>query len=150
MKKLFLLIMFICAFGCSFVNPKPTFDHSKAGDVYIDPDYTWANYSYGMLAQSPHVVNRTILRSITLRVINMKYVDVKVRVRCEFIPSKSVHVSLKHDVVSVKVDYDKKNPLFGEKEEIVKARDDETFVVYGFARDVPDKEKVKCFIKSVK
>jgi hypothetical protein len=149
MKKIFVLLMMVVfVFGCYY--PKPTFEHSKAGDVYIDPDYTWANYSYGMLAHSSHTTNRTVLRSITLRVVNTKYVDAKVRIRCEFVPTKSISVKLEHDGINVKVDYDKKNPLFGEKEEIVKARNDETFVVYGFARSIPDKEKVKCFIKSVR
>jgi hypothetical protein len=142
MNKLFtILSMLILLFfvGCS-IKPIIKFNHNKNASVYIDPDYTWANnYAVGVIHG-----RRSSLRSITLRVINKKYVDVVVKIRCDFVPENSLSNR-------VKVDYTNKDAnVFGEREKIVEARNDETFLVYGFARLVPDKETVSCYIKSVK
>lgn len=133
MKNLFIILITFALTGCATI--KPTFNHHKAPEVYIDPDYTWANnYTTNVMFGQ-----RSDLRSITLRVINKKYCDVKVKVRCEF-PSHKYGANIGDPNVI----------LFGESERVVKARNDKTFMVYGFARMTPDNETVSCFIKSVK
>ena len=147
MKKLLVVLSMLFALvmaGCA--TTKAAFDHHKTPSVYIDPDYTWANnYPVGVMFGP-----RSSLRSITLRVINKKYVDVNVRVRCDYIPQGSLKLETSSGT-KVEVDYqDPEAHMFGEREKLVEARDDSTFVVYGFARMTPDNEKVSCFIKSIR
>lgn len=147
MKKLFVILSMLVALafaGCA--TTKSSFNHNKAPDVYIDPDYTWANnYPVGVMFGP-----RSSLRAITVRVVNKKYTDVRVRVRCDFSPQKSLNLKLSSGT-NVHIEYqDPDAHMFGEMERIVKARGDRTFMVYGFARLVPDNETVSCSIKSVR
>lgn len=146
MRRLFVIfsMMFALAFaGCATTT---SFDHSKAGDVYIDPDYTWVNNhdSIGSMFGS-----QSYLRSITLRVVNKKYVDVMVRIHCDFVPTKTLNFK-RTEGLTVSVQNDDSGFVFGEAEKVVGARDDATFMVRGFARLVPDTDVVSCSIVSVK
>ncbi len=97
----------------------PAFDHSTVkDDIYLDSSYSWMNNTPNNAVPS--------LRAITLRVINKKYRDVDVKVKCIFIDDGS---------------------LFGEAVKTVKARNDATLMVRGFSR-APFKDRVRCTIKS--
>lgn len=130
MRKIFvvlgLLVAILCA-GC--VTSKPAF-HSKmpADSVYVDPHNSWANQcpvksfpSYGK-CDSPW-------RSITVRVVNNKYRDVRVTVKCHSLLGETE---------------------FGRQTKVVKKRDDATFLVWGTARTIPDSETVRCKISNVR
>lgn len=148
MKKLFVILSMLVALafaGCA--TTKSSFNHNTAPDVYIDPDYTWVN---NYTTDTMFSKSRSSLRSITVRVVNKKYTDVLVRVRCDFAPQQKLNLKLSSGT-KVIVNYrDTKANMFGEMERIVKARNDRTFMIYGFARLVPDNEIVSCSIKSVK
>ena len=99
----------------------PAFDHSSVKeDVYLDPSYSWINNTPNNTVQS--------LRAVTLRIINKKYRDVDVKIVCHFTDD---------------------GQLFGEIVKTVKARDDATTVVRGFARS-PFNEKLRCKIRSIR
>jgi hypothetical protein len=61
-------------------------------------------------------------------VVNKKYISSKVTVSCEIEPEV----------------------LFGEQTKTVEARDCTTFLIWGLARGVPDKDNISCKIKDIK
>jgi len=124
MRKLYVLIFMVM--GCSFT--KPAF-HSKMpeGSVYIDPYYSWENNcpvksfpSYGN-CNSPW-------RSITIRVINKKYRNVKVVVQCNY-----------KDI----------NDIFGTQTKTINKRNDATFLIKGLSKGSADVNKAGCYISKI-
>jgi hypothetical protein len=122
MKRIFagLITLIFVLMSCAHYN---IFDHSRAkADVYLDPSYSWIN-------NSPTHGHATGLRAITVRVINKKYIDVRVKVRCEFKSDRA---------------------LLGETVGMVKARNDKAMVIRGFARSPILVERAACFVASVR
>ena len=129
MKKLFImlgLLMFVSLIGCAL--SKPAFHSTIPADyVYIDPYNSWTNqcpsgkFIDGMCS-SP-------LRSITIRVINKKYRDANVTVKCV---------------------YTLDNFVFGEQTGVVKKRNDKTFLIWGMARSTLQSGSVICKITDVR
>jgi hypothetical protein len=120
MKKMFtILVALVMLMSCAHYG---SLNHQKIkSDVYIDTDYSWIN-------NSPTHGYMTGLRAVTIRLINRKYRDVDVKIRCEYI-----------DKV-----------LFGETIATVKARNDKTIVVRGLARSPLFVERATCFITSIR
>jgi hypothetical protein len=111
--------------GC--VTSKPAYHAKMPHDaVYLDPHNSWAN-NCPVKHFPSHGICQSPWRSITLRVINKRYRDVKVNVVCS---------------------YD--NAKFGERSVSVDARDDKVFTVWGLSRMVPDNERVVCKIISLR
>ena len=124
MKNLFVIVCLFMAMmfvGC--VTGKPAFHANMPSDsVYIDPYNSWANQCPTGKCDSP-------FRSVSVRVVNTKYRDVSVTVKCVFMPEEVV---------------------FGETTSVVKNRDDAIILVLGTSRIVPDPESVRCKIISVR
>jgi len=119
MKKLLISLCALIMFAFVACAHGPAFDHSTVkDDIYLDPSYLWMNSTPNNAVPS--------LRAITLRVINKKYRDVDVKVKCIFIDD---------------------GVLFGTKVQFVKARNDAVFTVKGFSR-APFKERIRCTIRS--
>ena len=123
---IFGLLISIMLVGC--VVSKPSFHSTIPADhVYIDPQNSWTN-------QCPigPIVNGTCSsswRSITVRVVNKKYRDVRVTVKCLHMPEKL---------------------LFGEQTAVVNKRDDATFVVWGLGKSSVGFGSVVCQITNVR
>jgi hypothetical protein len=100
------------------------YDHVRE-NVFLDPSYSWAN--------NP-LKTHSDLRSITLRVVNRRYIAVDVVVSCRF--------DIGGDFADSKV--------FGERTVKVDARDYLTFVVRGFQEGHGLGSKVQCRIISVR
>lgn len=118
MKSNILFVLFaLLLSGCS----APQWNRMPdTGDVYLDPDYLWVNTP----VQCMHEPGCSPLRSITLRAVNLRYLNVWITVRCERDDGSE----------------------FGTGEIAVAARDDAVFMVYGMARTVPDSDSVSCSI----
>jgi len=120
MKRLFILLAFVV--GCATV--KPAYHSQMKEDVYLDHESSWSNspvkYIFGKRS-SP-------IRSVTLRLINKKYVDVSVSVMCTYSDATK----------------------FGERTVTVKERNDKVFTIYGFVKLTDESESVSCRIISVK
>lgn len=122
-KVLFCILLAFACIGCA--TPDYAMYDRIREDVFLDPSYSWAN--------NP-LKSHTDLRSITLRVVNRRYVAVDVAVSCRF--------DTGDDFVNSK--------LFGERMVTVGARDDLTFVVRGFQEGHGLGSKLQCRIVSVR
>lgn len=118
MKKMFVLVALVFFAGCAI--DKPAF-HLKmpADSVYIDKDNTWYNGCVSTCS-SPW-------RAITVSVLNSKYRDATVTVKCFYSP----------------------NMLFGEQTKVVEARNGSTFFIRGLSRGSVGPENVNCQITNV-
>jgi hypothetical protein len=118
MKRLFIVVSLLLTFiigGCATI--KPAYHSQMKEGVYIDYTYSWVN--------SP-AKRSSPIGSVTLRLINKKYVDAFVTVICAYSDAT----------------------IFGKRSVVVKERNDNIFVIYGFVR--MEDESVGCKITSVK
>ena len=125
MRKMLAVLVLLA--GCSIT--KPAF-HSKMppGSVYVDPHYSWVNQCPVKTAfVKPYGVCQSPWRSITIRVINTRYRDVRATVKC------------------TRSDRTK----FGEQTRVVRKRDNTSFLVWGLTRTNLDPESVVCRVVKV-
>lgn len=129
MKSLFIvlgLLMSVSFISCA--TSKPAFHSTIPSDyVYIDPYNSWTN----QCPMGPVVDGLCVSswRSITIRVINKKYRDANVTVKCIYTSDSGV---------------------FGEQTAVVKKRNDATFVIWGMARSSLQPGSVNCQITNVR
>jgi hypothetical protein len=131
MKNLFIvlgLLISVSFIGCA--TSKPAFHSTIPSDcVYIDPYNSWTNQCpVGPLMNG---MCEFPWRSITIRVINKKYRDVSVTIEC---------VYKDNDLFG----------LFGKKTDVVKKRNDATFLIWGMTRQPLQSEYVNCQITDVR
>lgn len=128
MRKLFVVLVLLVAIlfiGCAV--SKDMFHSMPADSVYIDSHNSWINQC-PVRSFTSHGRCDSPWRSVTIRVINTKYRDARVTVQCVFMPEQL---------------------LFGEQSQVVRKRDDATFMVWGTARMTPDSETIRCNITKV-
>lgn len=119
MKLLGLILLLLMFASCGHFG---TLNHHKIkSDVYIDTDYSWIN-------NRPTSNRMRSLRAVTVRVINRKYIAVKVKVECRFRDDGA---------------------LFGETVAFISARNDKVMVIRGYAR-APVLERATCSIAYIR
>lgn len=116
MRNVFILCVLIA--GCYTAG-----SGTKNSSVYIDYKNTWTNQC--PIRNFPNGECKE-WRSITIRVVNLKYRNVYVNVKCFKMPDKE---------------------LFGEANEIVSARDDAVLLVWGLSGYF--KDNVSCFMEEI-
>jgi hypothetical protein len=128
MRSLFIIVSLLSVMFIGCVASKPAFHSEIPSDyVYIDPDNSWSNQC--PTGQILHGVCDSPVRSITVRVVNRKYRDANVTVRCMYLPE---------------------NVLFGEQTSVVKKRNDATFLIWGMSRSVWFSNSIRCQIVDVR
>ena len=124
MRKSLLCVLLALAYAGCVTPDYIMYDRIKE-DVFLNQSYSWAN--------NP-LKSRTDLRSVTLRIVNKRYVAVDVSVSCRFDTGN---------------DFDK-SKIFGESTITVEARNELTFMIRGFQEGHGLGSKLQCRILSVR
>ena len=123
-----LVVLFVLMLGLSVAGgcatTKSAFHSTVKESVYLDPDHTWSNSPVKCMGLN---CGDSPIRSITLRIINKRYVKVGVKVSCTF----------------------KVGASFGSKTVTVKPRNDKVFMVMGMAPHEFSNNTATCRITAV-